>query len=199
MWTFPGGKLEPSDGELPELSNETDINWNEPRFLATAAAGARRETIEETTIECTSAALAWFSHWIPPELGAPKRFATWFFLAPEHRGEGVVATSENIDIAWIRPNEALARYANGDFPLVVPTWVTLQDLCEVESIPSLLDDVATRGPRWHHTRALSSDAGERVLCWIGDAAYETGDLNASGGRNRVVVDSGLGVHQRAQS
>ena len=198
MWTFPGGKLEPGDGELPE-PGETDIAWGEPRLLAAAAAGATRETLEETNLECTQAALGWFSHWIPPEASTPKRFATWFFLAPEFRGDPVVATDENIDITWIRPDDALARYARGEFPLVAPTWVTLHDLLTVESIPTLLNNVATQGPRWHHTRSYESGAGANVLCWSGDAAYESGDLDAPGGRNRVLADSVLGMRQLEES
>ena len=83
MWTFPGGVVEAIDGPVPSPLNEDDQRWEEPSLLATVAAAAVREAEEETAISCMQGALAWYSHWIPPKIGPPKRFATWFFLAPE--------------------------------------------------------------------------------------------------------------------
>ena len=39
----------------------------------------------------------------------------------------------------------------------------------------------------------------RDRCWSGDAAYESGDLDAPGGRNRVLADSVLGMRQLEES
>lgn len=195
MWTFPGGVLEESDGPVPDVADATDRKWGDPALLSTAARGAVRETREETALRCDVASLAWFSHWIPPTVGPPKRFATWFFLAPEHEGEIVVDRTENDDARWVAPAHALEICEAGDYPLAVPTWVTLDDLAAADSLPRLLDSVITQGARIHHTRAFPDERG-RILCWSGDAAYDSDDVDTPGPRNRVLATREFTVIER---
>jgi len=197
-WTFPGGVLEPADGPVPEVADEQTQQWGGPSLLSTAAHGAARETEEETALVVTLQSLAWFSHWIPPTIGPPKRFSTWFFIAPEHRGEIVVDASENDEARWISPGDALSASHAGDFPLTVPTWVTLDDLQNRRSVASLLDSILTQGAQFHHTRSVPSDQG-RVLCWEGDAAYENGLAETPGSRNRVLASNEGAVIQRIKT
>lgn len=184
LWTFPGGVLEAGDGPAPDSPDEETQNWGEPKLLATAANAAVRETMEETALICDIASLVWFSHWIPPIVGPPKRFATWFFLAPEHRGDVMVNTDENDDARWISPRAALEDSADDRFPLTIPTWVTLDDLAATESIPHLVDMSITQGASFKHTKAIAV-GDERIVCWKGDAAYEDGAVDAPGSRDRV--------------
>ncbi len=198
MWTFPGGRIEPADGWTPENIDEDVQNWGEPALLATAATAGVRETREETALVCNPAALAWHSHWIPPK-EVPKRFATWFFIAPEASGEIIVDRSENDEARWTTAEEALAAYERDEFPLAVPTWVTLDDLRGTESVAMLVDHAVTQGARLYHTHSLRTPDKSRLLCWDGDAAYETLDSEAPGERNRVVVDGGFRVVERKQT
>lgn len=184
MWTFPGGVLEAADGPVPNELHESTMNWGDPGLLSTAARGAVRETQEETALVCDISSLAWFSHWIPPRVGPPKRFATWFFLAPEHRGTLDVDEAENDDACWISPEKALARSGGDDFPLAIPTWVTLDDLQASSSVARLVDSCITQGARRHDTRAFR-EGNEHVLCWEGDAAYDAEHPDVEGPRNRV--------------
>jgi 8-oxo-dGTP pyrophosphatase MutT (NUDIX family) len=68
------------------------------------------------------------SHWITPEL-APKRFDTRFFVtvAPSgqvaHHDDG-----ETIATIWVRPDDALARFAAGEIELLPPTIANLEKL-----------------------------------------------------------------------
>lgn len=194
MWVFPGGKFEQGDGPAPSLVDETAVDWGSPRILATAANAAVRETSEETAMSCSTASLAWFSHWIPPATVA-KRFATWFFLAPETTGVLDVDERESMQARWISPQDALDEYASNDFPMAVPTWCTLDDMRQHTSIGLLIDHAITQGPRIYHTRAVPTERG-RMLVWQGDAAYETGDLDGVGGRNRILVDRDFNVVER---
>ena len=200
MWTFPGGVVEPADGPVPDPLDEDTQRWEQPSLLATAAQAAVRETAEETALKCQTGSLAWFSHWIPPKIGPPKRFATWFFLAPEHSGEIVVDQTENAEARWVTASKALEMSAEGLFPLATPTWITLDDLAHFQDVPSLIDSAISQGPRWYHTHALGlvgPDApGMRALCWPGDAGYENSDIDAPGPRNRVVVDDKFSVTER---
>ena len=199
MWTFPGGVIEQSDGPTPDLEgiDEDTFDWGAPRLLATAANAANRETREETNLSCPTPGLSWFSHWIPPA-NIAKRFATWFFLAPETSGDLQVDGTENTDARWITPAQALAGYTEGDFPMAAPTWCTVNDLAQVASIPALIDRTITQGPVMHHTRAFPTGQG-RMLCWVGDSAYDSGDLEADGPRNRMLVDENFAVLERTRS
>lgn len=203
MWTFPGGVVEASDGSVPDSLDEDTQRWEEPSLLATAANAAVREATEETALKCNVSALSWFSHWIPPKIGPPKRFATWFFLAPEHHGEVVVDESENDEARWVTAKDALAMCSAGTFPLAIPTWITLDDLSRATTIASLVDETVTGGPKWYHTHALGSvgprPLGQRAMCWPGDAGYETGDPDTPGPRNRVVTDDKFSVVDRIQA
>ncbi len=203
MWTFPGGVVEADDGPVPSPLDEDTQRWEEPSLLSTVATAAVREAKEETALEVMAGALAWFSHWIPPKVGPPKRFATWFFLAPEHHGEIVVDETENSEARWVTAAEAMQSCAEGEFPLAIPTWVTLDDLRQATDISSLVDATITGGPRWYHTHSLGPvgprPLGQRALAWPGDAGYETGDPDTIGPRNRVIADKDFGIVERIRS
>lgn len=200
MWTFPGGVIEEGDGPVPSPLDEDTQRWEEPSLVATAANAAAREAQEETALEAAAGAMTWFSHWIPPKLGVPKRFATWFFLAPEHSGEIVVDQAENDKAMWVTATNALQQNAEGSFPLAIPTWITLDDLGQATDIASLVDTTAAQGPSWYHTHALGpvgrKELEQRALCWPGDAGYESGDPERPGARNRVVADSRFAIVER---
>ena len=198
MWTFPGGVFEDSDGPAPSPPDEFNENWGGPQLLSTAANAAVRETIEETALHCDVSSLAWFSHWVPPTVGPPKRFATWFFLAPEHHGDIEVSTEENDEARWVTPGDALAQSSAGEFPLAIPTWVTLDDLRLTESIPLLIDKCITQGATQNRTRAFPGGDGN-VLCWSGDAAYEADSPDVPGPRNRVRATASGSVIERILS
>ena len=78
------------------------------------------------------------SHWITPEL-APKRFDTRFFVtaAPSgqvaHHDEG-----ETIASLWVRPADALARFAAGEIELLPPTIANLEKLALHDSTGSVM-------------------------------------------------------------
>ena len=198
-WTFPGGVLEHVDGPLPAGEiDEATFNWHDLALLQTAAQGAVRETREETGLVCAPASLAWFSHWIPPKQGPPKRFATWFFLCAEHTGTLIVDPQENSEGIWVSPSEALRRSTDGAFPLSVPTWVTLDDLRAFDNVASVLDTTITQGARIHHTRAAKAGSN-RVLLWEADAGYAATAPDTPGARDRAVVSSDFAVLERVRT
>lgn len=197
MWTFPGGVLEPVDGPALDISDEDSTLWGAPSTLMTAATAAVRETAEETGLNATTASLAWYSHWIPPK-SARSRFATWFFLAPDTTGELVLDLNENSEARWLSPTRALADHAENNFPIVAPTWCTLDDLCEASTIGALIDHTITQGPRYYHTRLVPGEV-DPWLVWEGDSAYESGDLGITGARNRASIDKHFSVLERQKN
>jgi 8-oxo-dGTP pyrophosphatase MutT (NUDIX family) len=186
MWTFPGGGLEPGDGPQPESIDEDAQEWMDEQLVLTASNAAARETLEETALHCSADSLQLYSHWIPPSKhGPPKRFATWFFLAQEVTGSIDLDTRENAEARWVTPETAMDHFESGEFPMAVPTWVTLDDLRACSSIASVVTSAREHGPRLHHTTTFRTADGA-VLAWEGDIALSHG-VDAPGPRNRVLM------------
>jgi 8-oxo-dGTP pyrophosphatase MutT (NUDIX family) len=177
-WVFPGGKVDPED-----FDGDDDI------VLASRRA-ASREAVEEADLVVDEGQLVPFSHWMPP-LMVPRRFATWFYAteAPAGAdGDVTIDGSEIVDHLWVTPSEALERHREGEVELVPPTWVTLHHLSHFSTSTTALAAIERRPPPFYVTRLIPGEAP--TVCWHGDAAYETGDLDAPGGRHRLTMTPG---------
>ena len=94
---------------------------------------------EELTVACDR--LAYFSHWITPEV-APRRFDTRFFLAAMPRHQDTLAhTDETADDHWEKPQEALARYRANQWQMIDPTLRSLETLSQFDDVASALAGV----------------------------------------------------------
>lgn len=83
----------------------------------------------------------YFSHWITPEF-APARFNARFFVTEMPVGQQAVEhESEVVSGEWVRPKQALRRYAKGDWQLIVPTLTSLRMLCGYQSTKHLIASV----------------------------------------------------------
>jgi 8-oxo-dGTP pyrophosphatase MutT (NUDIX family) len=171
MWVFPGGRID--EGDRADGGDE----------LTAAANAAVREAAEEAGLVVPSSALIPFSHWTPP-LMAPKRFLTWFFLAPAPTAAVVIDQAEIHDHAWMRPAAALARRDEAEIELAPPTWVTLHWLADHPTVAAASAAAAARPPERFFTRIAASEQGP-VAVWSPDAAHESGDLDAPGPRHRL--------------
>jgi 8-oxo-dGTP pyrophosphatase MutT (NUDIX family) len=119
FWVFPGGKVEEDDGS-PEQA-------------------ARRELLEEVSVELpANAELIPFARWITP-LGLPVRFDTWFFLAHADGAAGAEAPtaddSEIVEARWVAPQTALTDGS----PLAFPTRKQLERLAGFVTAAALID------------------------------------------------------------
>ncbi|HSP13849.1 MAG TPA: NUDIX hydrolase [Thermoanaerobaculia bacterium] len=122
-WVFPGGAIDPEDGQ--------------PETLEAARAAAVRELFEETSIR-VDGELVLTSRWITPA-GLPKRFDTFFFLAiaPED-AQVVLHEAEAVDSMWIAPKAALERNRRGELRMVFPTVKNLEAIAGATSAAELL-------------------------------------------------------------
>lgn len=172
-WVFPGGRVEDVDGT----------------GLAGARRAAVREAQEETGLELDADRLVAFAHWTPPP-EAPRRYATWFFLAalPDGAADVVVDGGEIGDHVWTTPAEALDRHRAGEIELLPPTWMTLHRIAAAPDVATVLADVAAGGVERYATRIAATDDGVLVALWAPDAAHEGGDLDAPGPRHRLHMD-----------
>jgi len=179
MWVFPGGRVEPEDGE------------GEPGARRAAA----REAAEEAGLVVDSELLVPFAHWTPPPV-APKRFATWFFLAAAPKGVVSIDGGEIHDHVWVSPAAAFKRHAAGEIQLAPPTWVTLHWLAESADVEGALQRARRDTVEYFTTHIVKGEDGEIVAVWHGDVAYEGGDLAVAGGRHRLAMIDGGWRYER---
>jgi 8-oxo-dGTP pyrophosphatase MutT (NUDIX family) len=105
----------------------------EARFDAHRRAlhAGRRTLLDVLSSEDLTLALPevhYVAHWITPE-SEPKRFDTRFFLARAPEGQVYAHDdAELIGSEWVRPADALRRQRDGDFAMIGPTIVSLQDI-----------------------------------------------------------------------
>lgn len=165
-WVFPGGKVEPADGDPAEA--ERDV----------AARAAVRETLEETGMRVADAVA--LSLWTPPAQ-APVRIRTWFFIARDLGDDVHINPGEIVDAVWCAPEETLRRHAAGELVLFPPTWVTLHGLIGHDRVADVY--AATGEPGRFATRIAGEPAGSRFL-WAGDADYPD-DPGPASARHRL--------------
>jgi 8-oxo-dGTP pyrophosphatase MutT (NUDIX family) len=148
VYAFPGGGVDPSD-RLPVSTPEVRADRARrlglpPDEAAAVLAAAVREVHEETTVRLEEDRLLPWARWITPEF-EPRRFDTWFFVAPLPPGEEAHDISGEADLtAWTSPAEALARYAAGEFRMLPPTVVVLRDLAAYTRVEDVVAAAAGR-------------------------------------------------------
>jgi 8-oxo-dGTP pyrophosphatase MutT (NUDIX family) len=119
-WVFPGGAVDPDDGDGPDGYRVC----------------ARRELLEEAGVTLPDdEEMVPFCRWITPEI-VSRRFDAWFFLAvaPPHTAlwcDGV----ETVDARWFEPSAALAASDAGEIVLAFPTrtqlsWLAVHSTAE---------------------------------------------------------------------
>jgi 8-oxo-dGTP pyrophosphatase MutT (NUDIX family) len=124
VWVFPGGGVDPGDGE------------GEAAYRACAV----RELEEEAAIELPAdEELVLFSRWITPEV-VSRRFDAWFFLAlaPAHTPpvpDGV----ETTEARWFEPRAALDAQQTGELALAFPTVQQLESLLPHRTAAEAID------------------------------------------------------------
>jgi hypothetical protein len=82
--------------------------------------------------------LHYFSHWITPEL-SPLRYDTRFFVTEMPENQNALHDGDEvIKHVWINPAQALQKHSEQKFFMVAPTIVTLEELCQFETIEDVI-------------------------------------------------------------
>lgn len=113
VWVFPGGSLDPEDGEGMD-------------GLATCA---RREMSEEAGIDLhPDSEMVPLARWVTPEV-ISTRFDTWFFIAPAPEDVTVKPDGYEMTAArWVSPTRAVEQAEIEEFAVVFPTMKQLEAL-----------------------------------------------------------------------
>ena len=173
-WVFPGGKVD--DIDVAQASDSEEISI--------AKTAAVREAQEEIGVEIDESILRAFSHWLTP-IQLPKRFSTWFFIAPLSNQEKIqIDASEIVDHIWITPSAALAQQEQGELVLPGPTFVTLLKLLPLKTTSDIQLFMHSLGVEKFAPRVIENEQG-RIALYDGDAGFEDVDIHADGPRHRL--------------
>jgi len=113
---FPGGRVDEADAGGGPLDGD-----------AAFEAAARRECMEEASLDLADVPLVWFDTWCTPSV-EPRRYFTRFFLAVLPPGAGGLACAdehETHDGRWASADEHLQAWERGGIDLPPPTLCTL--------------------------------------------------------------------------
>jgi 8-oxo-dGTP pyrophosphatase MutT (NUDIX family) len=135
-------------------------------------AGARtlRETAECEDLRLALDALIVYAHWVTPPVDTA-RFDTRFFVArvPSDQTPAHDET-ETTHSAWITPAEAIEAAERREIVLPPPTWTTLRELEQFESVDAAL--------AWSRARRIQRrepllvvESGQRMLVMPGDPVH----------------------------
>lgn len=146
------------DGSLfhPSLDGEADrLRSFRRRLIGVDVAFADFLEQERLTLACDR--LHYFSHWITPEF-LPLRYDVRFFLAeaPEHQEahhDGVELT----DHVWRTPGDILEDSRRGRFNMVLPTLLTIEELCTYRTLEEAIRSTKNRVVEGILTRMIEED------------------------------------------
>jgi 8-oxo-dGTP pyrophosphatase MutT (NUDIX family) len=127
---FPGGAVDPADAPVAAALGVDEFR-----------AAAARECLEECGIPVDARELVDFARWITPD-GAPRRYDTRFFVVRAPDGhEGKHDGSELVGSAWMRPDDVLRAFADGEIDLILPTQRSLEVLARFDRVDALLAEL----------------------------------------------------------
>jgi 8-oxo-dGTP pyrophosphatase MutT (NUDIX family) len=136
-WVFPGGVVDPLDGSTSEGDSEPSTAFKR---------AAVRELTEEVGLVLAAGGLHFVSRWITPAL-YPRRFDTYFFLAPIPVVVPVTpAAGEIEEAAFVTPAAALAAHQAQQWRLVLPTLAHLRWLARFATPDEAMAAAATARP-----------------------------------------------------
>ena len=162
---FPGGRLDPEDGDPT-----ADAAWER---------AARRECVEEAGLQ-ELGGLLWFDTWLTPSGESRRRYLTRFFLARLGDGEGEEAVADGHEThegRWATVEAHLRAWDRMEVDLPPPTlctllrmrslaWPGLGSLGEIDPAGVILPKVTlgARGPIivMPHDAAYASVPGEAL-------------------------------------
>lgn len=112
-----------------------------------------------------------FAHWVTP-VGMPKRFDTWFYLAPTPDAQIAACDGwEAVDAVWIAPQAALAAAADGARKIIFPTRMNLEMLAQTQSVASALAAARARTIVCVEPKVVREDDGTLALLIPAEAGY----------------------------
>ena len=114
---FPGGRVDPDDGDITNPAT-----WEQ---------AAMRECREEAGLDLVGRPLTWFDTWLTPSLESSRRYLARFFLTALAAGEGDDAQTDGHEThagRWATVAEHIAGWDAAEIDLPPPTLCILLQL-----------------------------------------------------------------------
>ena len=172
-WVFPGGRIDAEEFAAAQADS-----------LRAARLAAVRETAEEASVAISEQDLVFLSHWTTPVI-RPKRFSTWFFLAPVSEKAVEVDGGEIHAFEWHTPASALQARRAGEIELPPPTFVTLTQLQPFTRVADALAHFASREPVHIQPNVVKTESAI-VYLYNGDAGHAEQNPELPGPRHRLL-------------
>lgn len=97
------------------------------------------QVLQQLNITIKLDEIVFYDHWVTPE-GAPIRFDTRFFLSTVDNQQELLHDNKETDQScWIKAEEVLALYDQGEVKLMPVTHVQLKRLSNFKSVSQLID------------------------------------------------------------
>jgi 8-oxo-dGTP pyrophosphatase MutT (NUDIX family) len=126
-------------------------------------------------------AVHYVSHWITPEV-APRRYDTRFFVTAAPPGQDVRHDDgETIASMWIRPSDALARFAAGEIEMLPPTISNFRALVDFTTSQQVMTWAQTVTTVPTVLPIVEFDDGDVFIFRPGDTGYEEAAARAASG------------------
>ncbi|MEP7115175.1 MAG: NUDIX hydrolase [Ilumatobacteraceae bacterium] len=164
MYVFPGGKVDPADGEgdlgyviaaIRECYEEAGvllaIDEHASMVIDGHPALAHRQEVYDGAIDLRGLCarhhltpaiddLVWISHWVTPVGESSRRFDTRFFITVAPRRQASRHDdNETIASTWVGPKDALRRQQRGELTMMPPTIKNLEFVAAHRNAASAMD------------------------------------------------------------
>ena len=123
------------DGTLVDAAGSA---WENDRRALIERRLVLSELLKRRNLAVQTSLLRPWAHWITPRF-EPRRYDTWFFLAPVPAGQRARDVSGEADRAfWMHPAEAVAAAVAGAVAMLPPTWAVLEELANYDAVADAL-------------------------------------------------------------
>ena len=150
-----------SDGRWAGAADIAALDRHQP-FIAQCAARGLRPAADSVFL---------LAHWTT-DRDLPRRFDVPFLVARMPPGQEPVADeAEQFEPVWVRPADALARHAAGQFFMIFPTIRTLQRLARFADTQAVFDALRDEQPLWTSCPRAGTLGGKEARYMEDDAPY----------------------------
>ena len=127
-------------GLVPALPSEVGERLSQKHVALTNQEISFQALLESEKLLCDFSTLGYFSCWQTPSAFAV-RFDTRFFVARLPEGQTPLATTAEVAHSiWLTPDRALQLFAQGELPMIFPTFASLRTLANYGSLESIASD-----------------------------------------------------------
>jgi 8-oxo-dGTP pyrophosphatase MutT (NUDIX family) len=132
------------ENAIVDIDSDAREHWHEYRRQLAAGAMALPEMAEREHVRLALDELAYFAHWVTPEVETRRFDTRFFFAAAPPNQDAAHDDGETTHGEWMRPADAIARCLRDEIALPPPTWTTLRQLEEFATVDAAMAWAKTR-------------------------------------------------------